>query len=190
MKWATIKMVISLVVQHCWRIKHLDIKTTFFNGDLEEDVFMLQPHGFVKEGSEDLVYKLNHVLYGLKQALCAWCNKINSFLKEQGMTRNELDHNLYSLIENERCVIIILYVDDMMFVGDHTLKLLFLEEQLEKRFEMSKLGIMKLYIGMEFNYFPFGIFLCQKNYAQLIFERFGMENCNPMSTLIQDGLQL
>jgi hypothetical protein len=61
-------MVISLVVQHGWKIKHLDIKTTFFNGDLE-DAFMLQPHGFVKEGSEHLVYKLNRVLYGLKQAL-------------------------------------------------------------------------------------------------------------------------
>jgi hypothetical protein len=44
MKWATIKMVISLVAQHGWKIKHLDIKTTSLNGDLKEDVFMLQPH--------------------------------------------------------------------------------------------------------------------------------------------------
>jgi hypothetical protein len=66
----------------CWKIKHLNIKTTFLNAALEEDVFMLQLHGFVKEGSEHLVYKLNHVLYGLKQALCAMYNKINSFLKE------------------------------------------------------------------------------------------------------------
>ncbi len=49
---------------------------------------------------------------------------------------------------------------------------------------MSKLGIMKLYISMEFNYFPFGIFVSQKNYAQLILERFRMENYNLMSTLI------
>jgi hypothetical protein len=66
MKWAIIRMVISLVVQHGWKIKHLDIKITFLNGDLKEDMFMLQFHGFVKEGSEHLVYKLNCVLYGLK----------------------------------------------------------------------------------------------------------------------------
>jgi hypothetical protein len=75
-------------------------------------------------------------------------------------------------------------VDDMILTCDHTLKLLFFEKQLEKRFEMSKLGMMKLYIGMEFNYFPFGIFVCQKNYAQLIFENFGMENYNLVSTPI------
>jgi len=100
------------------------------------------------------------------------------------MTFNESNHNLYIIIKTGRCVSIILYVDDLMFMGDHTSELLFLEEQLEKRFEMSKLGIMKLYISMEFNYFPFGIFVCQKNYAQLILERFGMENYNLMSTLI------
>jgi hypothetical protein len=66
MKWAIIRMVISLVVQHGWKIKHLDIKIAFLNGDLEEDMFMLQLHGFVKEGNEHLVYKLNCVLYGLK----------------------------------------------------------------------------------------------------------------------------
>ncbi len=152
-------MVISLVAQHGWKLKHLDIKTTSLNGDLKENVFMLQPHGFVKEGNAHLVYKLNHVVYGLKQALRTWYNKVNSFLKEQRMICNELDHNLYIVIENGRCVIIILYVDDLMFTGYHASKLMFLEEQLEKRFEMSKLGIMKVYIGMAFNYFPFGIFV-------------------------------
>ena len=67
-KLNTIRMIIALATKHHWKIHQLDVKSPFLNGDLKEEVYLVQPEGFVKKGEEHLVCRLKKALYGLKQA--------------------------------------------------------------------------------------------------------------------------
>ena len=67
-RWDTIKMVLALATQKSWFVYQLDVKSAFLHGELNEDVFVDQPQGFIKRGEEHKVYKLRRALYGLKQA--------------------------------------------------------------------------------------------------------------------------
>ncbi len=103
-------------------------------------------------------------IYGLKQAPRAWYSKISSFFHTHGLVRSEADQNLYFSISREGLyVILILYVDDILLTGDNTQKIRVLEEKMEKFFEMSRLGLACLYLGIEFIYFPEGILNCRSN---------------------------
>ena len=80
----TIHSMCALAAYHGWNVHHLDIKTTFLNGDLHEEVYGTQPHGFVQKGAENKVCRLKKALYGLKQAPRAWYEKIDAYLAAQG----------------------------------------------------------------------------------------------------------
>lgn len=75
-----VRLLLALAAKNSWEVHHLDVKTTFLNGDIKEEVYVTQPEGFIKEGQENLVYKLTKALYGLRQAPRAWYAKLNSYL--------------------------------------------------------------------------------------------------------------
>lgn len=75
----TIHMIISLATQNQWKIFQMDVKFSFLNGVLEEEVYIEQPSGYLQQGSEGKVYKLNKALYGLKQTPRAWYTRINTY---------------------------------------------------------------------------------------------------------------
>jgi hypothetical protein len=72
-------MLIALAIKHHWKLHQLDVKSTFLNGELKEEVYLTQPEGFVKSGHEHLISKLKKALYGLKQVPRSWYEKIDSF---------------------------------------------------------------------------------------------------------------
>jgi hypothetical protein len=83
-RMTTIRSMCALAAHHGWNVHKLDIKTAFLNGDLHEEVYVTQPHGFVQKGAENKVCKLKKALYGLKQAPRAWYEKIDAYLDAQG----------------------------------------------------------------------------------------------------------
>lgn len=93
----------------------MDVKSTFLNGDLEEEVYVEQPKGFILGNDAKLVCKLKKSLYGLKQALRAWYYRLNKYLQQQGFTKGSIDNNLYTKIENNKLLIIVVYADDVIF---------------------------------------------------------------------------
>jgi hypothetical protein len=93
-KLNTIRVMIALATQHNWKIHQLDVKSAFLNGDLKEEVYLVQPEGFIKKGQEDLVCKLKKALYGLKQAPRSWYIKIDSFFAQKGFVKSKNDPNL------------------------------------------------------------------------------------------------
>jgi len=95
----------------------VDVKTTFLNGVIEEEVYIEQPQGFVIYGRESHVCKLKKALYGLKQAPRAWYAKIDSYLMSLGFTKSDADPNLYYKVEDGFPVILVLYVDDLFLTG-------------------------------------------------------------------------
>ena len=96
-----------------WNLHHMNVKTAFLNGVIEEEVYIEQPQGFKVEGRRTHVCKLKKAFYGLKQALRAWYGRIDSFLTSLDFTKSKADPNLsFKVIEDEP-VILLLYVDDL-----------------------------------------------------------------------------
>jgi hypothetical protein len=94
-KLNTIRVMISLATQHNWKIHQSDVKSAFMNGDLKEEVHLVQPEGFIKKGQEDLVCNLKKTLYGLKQTPISWNINIDSFFAHKGFVKIKNDPNLY-----------------------------------------------------------------------------------------------
>jgi transposase InsO family protein len=189
-RWGTVRTIFALAAHFNWLMQHLDVKTAFLNGDLEEQVFMEQPQGYATPGQGDLVCLLKKALYGLKQAGRAWHIKIDRFLKSLGLLQSHYDGNLYYLKEGTQTLLLILYVDDLLVTGDHTERITWLIQQLLNRFEMTNLGQVTRYLGLELAYTPTGIFIHQTTYAQSIIRDCDMETCNPSHVPMNPGTKL
>ena len=96
----------------------MDVKTSFLNGVIEEEVYIEQPQGFKVEGRRTHVCKLKKAFYGLKQALRAWYGRIDSFLTSLDFTKSKTDPNLYFKVIDDEPVILLLYVDDIFLTGN------------------------------------------------------------------------
>ena len=93
----------------------MDVKFAFLNGNLEEEVYIEQPEGFFLWENNDYVCKLKKALYGLKQAPRAWFSRLDSYLKQQGFKRGATESNLYLKIKDKNMIIVVVYVDDIIF---------------------------------------------------------------------------
>eukprot|EP00253_Pinus_taeda_P010257 PITA_10257 len=142
-------MLISLAAHKKWSIHHMDVKSAFLNGYLEEEVYVEQPQGFEVEGKENNVYKLKKALYGLKQAPRAWYARIDGYFQENGFQRSKNDPTLYYKQECIDILIISLYVDDLLYMGSSSKMNDKFKAAMMNEFEMKGLGIMKYFLGME-----------------------------------------
>ena len=106
-----------MVVTENLHLEQLDVKTAFHHGDLEEDIYMIQPEGFIVQGQENLVCKQRKSLYGLKQAPRQWYKKFDSFMHKIEFKRRETNHYCYVKFFDNSYIILLLYVDDMLIVG-------------------------------------------------------------------------
>ena len=131
-KMSTIKLVLGMVAAENLHLEQLDVKTTFLFGDLEEDIYMIQPEGFILQGQENLFCKLRKSLYGLKQAPRQWFKKFDSFMHRIGFERCEADHCCYVKFFDNSYNILLLYVDDMLIVGSSIEEINDLKKQLSK----------------------------------------------------------
>ena len=139
-KTPTIKTLIALTAIHDLVVHQMDVKTSFLNGDLKEEIYMTQPEGFVVPGQEDKVRKLRKSLYGLKQALKKWYEKFNITLVDTYFVGNSSDTCVYSKMIGSDCVIICLYVDDMLIFGPNVNVINETKNFLSSKFEMKDLG--------------------------------------------------
>lgn len=98
----------------------LDVKSTFLNGKLQEEVYVDQPEGFVLDGKEDKVYRLHKALYGLKQAPRAWYGEIDSYLIQCGFEKSLSETILYTKTRGDKEILIVsIYVDDIVYTGNN-----------------------------------------------------------------------
>nr|GFA18477.1 ribonuclease H-like domain, reverse transcriptase, RNA-dependent DNA polymerase [Tanacetum cinerariifolium] len=113
----TIRILLALVSSHGWRVHHLDVKSAFLNGWLEEEVYVTQPEGYVKANHPEKVYKLSKVLYGLRQAPRAWNSRLDKCLKGLNFTRCGLEYGVYTRKQHGNVLIVGVYVDDLIVIG-------------------------------------------------------------------------
>ena len=115
----SIRILISLASIYKMEIHQMDVRTAFLNGELEEVICMDQPEGFIIKGFENKVCKLVKSLYGLKQAPKQWHEKFDHVMINDGFKINESDKCVYFKCHRDACVIVCLYVDDMLIFGSH-----------------------------------------------------------------------
>ena len=127
-----------------------DVKSAFLNGDLKE-VYVGHHEGFVN-CDENKVYRLKKALYGLKQALRAWYEKVDSYFKENGFERSKNEPTLYVKKKGDvDFLVVCLYVDDMIYMGSSKLIIAEFKFSMMRKFEMSDLGILHYFLGLEVN---------------------------------------
>ena len=120
-RYTSIKTIIALATKMKWKLHKMDVKTTFLNGVIEEEVYIEQPQWFEVEDRKTHVYRLKKDLYGLKQAPRAWYGRIDSFLTSLGFTKSKVDSNLYFKVMNDEPVILLLYEDDLFLTGEENI---------------------------------------------------------------------
>lgn len=174
----TIRFILALAASNNWEIHHLDVKTAFLHGELKETVYVTQPEGFEVKGEENKVYKLKKALYGLKQAPRAWNNKLNEILKGLSFEKCSKEHSLYRRKDRNHFLIVAVYVDDLLVTGSNVKMIIEFKEQMATKFEMSDLGRLTYYLGIEVLQTNGCIMLRQERYAIKILEEAGLSECN------------
>eukprot|EP00253_Pinus_taeda_P014963 PITA_14963 len=129
--------------------EQMDVKTTFLYEDLEEEIYMKQPEGFAVKGKKELVCKLKKSLYGFKQSPRMWYQKFDTFIRGLGFTRSKADHCVYFKLIADRVIYLVLYVDDMLLVGNDKEIIQDLKTQLSSKFDMKDLGAANYILGMK-----------------------------------------
>jgi len=126
----------------------MDVKTTFLNDMIEEEVYVEHPEGFETFDRESHVCRLMRTSCGLKQSPHVWYTRIDSYFTRLGFTKSEADVNLYHIVVEGRLLIIVLYVGDLILTGDdHLIK--YCKEDLAREFEMKDMGLMHYFVDME-----------------------------------------
>ncbi|GJV85934.1 zinc finger, CCHC-type containing protein [Tanacetum coccineum] len=138
---STIRLLIAMTSIHNLIIHQMDVKTTFLNGDLDEEVYMNQSQGFIMAGNENKMCKVIKSLYGLKQAPKQWHQKFDEVVLSNGYLLNQVDKCLYRKFdESGKRVIICLYVDDKLIFGTNQVQVDLTKEFLSSRFSMKDIG--------------------------------------------------
>eukprot|EP00253_Pinus_taeda_P018130 PITA_18130 len=159
--------------------------------NLKENVFMSQPEGFAVKGHEHKVCKLVKYLYGLKQAPQAWYEKLTEHILKLNFNHLDLDDaTLFVKKVGKTVVYLVVYVDDLLMTGNNESYIASIKKELETSFEMIDLGYVHYYLGIKVTQHPMSIFLSQKKYIGDLLTRFGMTECNSLTTPMEKNLKL
>nr|GEW75962.1 copia protein [Tanacetum cinerariifolium] len=172
----------SLRMQHTFTVYQMNVKTTFLYGPLKEEVYVNQPDGIVDPYHPDKVYRLKKALYGLKQAPRVWYDELFTFLVSKGFSKGFIDPTLFITKHGEDILLVQIYVDDIIFGSTNPKLSKQFEKLMHNKFEMSVMGELKLFLGIQIYQSPRGIFINQAKYAQEILIKHGMTSCDSIGT--------
>nr|GEZ04353.1 retrovirus-related Pol polyprotein from transposon TNT 1-94 [Tanacetum cinerariifolium] len=185
-----IRLFLAYVAHKDFIVFQIDVKTTFLNGILKEEVYVGQPPCFVSKQYPYHVYALDKALYGLKQAPRAWYDVLLQFLIDSSFQKGSIDTTLFIKKKGKHIMLIQIYVDDIIFGSTNLKYCTKFSDLMVKHFEMSMMGEMKFFLGLQVNPFSNGIFINQSNYILDILKRFAMENCDTVPTPLVEQAKL
>jgi hypothetical protein len=148
-KFATLRVILSIVAIENLECHQLDVKTAFLNGDITEELYMYQPRGFVVDGEENKICKLNKAIYGLKQASRSWFLKLDNFLLKIGFKRCTSDYGLYVKQNELEKNFLLVYVDDILLITKDVAKMDEIKAEFFREFDMVDLGEISVFLNWE-----------------------------------------
>ncbi|KAI4380254.1 hypothetical protein MLD38_006467 [Melastoma candidum] len=170
------RIMVALVAHFDLELHQMDVKTTFLNGNILENVYMEQPEGF---GSEHMVYKLKKSIYGLKQASRQWYLMFDEVVSSFGFIENPFNQCVYIRTSGSSFIFLVLYVDDILLASNDLALLHETKEMLSSSFDMKDLGEAAYVLGIEIcrNRSRNVLGLSQRSYIDKVLERFAMLSC-------------
>ena len=170
----------ALVAHFDLELHQMDVKTAFLNGEIEEEVYMTQPEGFISEKGNHLVFKLKKSIYGLKQASRQWYMKFHNIITSFGFEENIVDQCIYIKVSGSKFTFLVLYVDDILLASNNLGLIRETKRFLSQNFDMKDIGEASYVLGIEIHRDRSKkiLGLSQKAYINKILERFNMRNCS------------
>jgi hypothetical protein len=193
-KYDTVWILLALAAKFDIELDQIDIYTTFLNAELKEDIYLKQPAGFEDPEHPNWVWKLEKVLYGLKQASYEWNQTLNKYLQEEGFrfVRSEADHSLYVLHEGSKVIWLMVYVDNMLTASNFHDYLNSFKIWPKQHFDLTDMGPTRHFLSMHIMHDceKCTLSVSQKTYLEKILENTGMSQCNPVGTPMTPGVAL
>nr|GEV58009.1 retrovirus-related Pol polyprotein from transposon TNT 1-94 [Tanacetum cinerariifolium] len=173
-----------------FKLQKMDVKSTFLYGTIEEEVYVCQPHCFEDLHFPNKVYKVEKALYGLHQALRAWYETLSTYLLENGFRRGTIDKTLF--IKKDICDILLVqvYVDDIIFGSTKKSLCDEFKKMMHKRFQISFMGELTFFLGLQVKQKDDGIFISQDKYVADILKKFDFTTMKTVSTLMEPNKAL
>ncbi|GJT01644.1 retrovirus-related pol polyprotein from transposon TNT 1-94 [Tanacetum coccineum] len=178
-KMVTVRTFLSVAASKKWELHQMDVYNAFLHGELNEEVYMRLPPGFVARGKHT-VCRLKKSLYGLKQAPLCWFAKLVRALKDFDFVQSLYDYSLFTYIRDEVRVHVLVYVDDLIVGGNNLEKIKEFKAYLSECFHMKDLGALRYFLGLEIAQSKDGIYLCQSK----------LLGCKPMSFPMDENHKL
>ena len=190
-KATTLRALLAVIAHEDMEADQVDVKTAFLHGHIEEEIYCEQPPAF-HDGTSNS-WRLHKALYGLKQAPRQWFKKLGSQFESMGFRRSDGDAALYvKKGKGQSTIYVLTHVDDMIIASKNVAEVDLVKQQLRKEFEISDLGPVLFFLGMEIvrDRQTRQLTLSQKRYTLDVLRRFDMTNCNSKSIPITVGSQL
>ena len=169
-----------------FKVFQMDVKSAFLNGELEEEVYVEQPPGFINSKYPDHVYILDKALYGLKQAPRSWYETLALFLLENGFTRGTIDKTLFYRNHGKDLLLVQIYVDDIIFGSTNDKLCQRFAKLMQSKYQMSMMREMSYFLGLQIKQSEDGIFINQAKYTRNLLKRFNLQDyataTTPMAT--------
>ncbi|GJR89598.1 retrovirus-related pol polyprotein from transposon TNT 1-94 [Tanacetum coccineum] len=177
-----VRLFIAYAAHKSFTVYQMDVKTAFLYGPLKEEVYVNQPDGFVEPYHPDKGYHLKKALYGLKQAPRSWYDELTNFLVSKGFSKGSIDPTLFITKHGEEILLVQIYVDDIIFSSTNPKLSKRFGKLMHNKFDMSMMGELKFFLGIQIHQSPRGIFINQAKYAQEILKKHGMTSCDSIGT--------
>ena len=188
----SIRILLAIAAFYDYEIWQMDVKTAFLNGDLEEEVYMVQPEGFIDPENAKKICKLKRSIYGLKQASRSWNIRFDREIKKLGFVKLEDEPCVYKMISGSVVIFLVLYVDDILLFGNSIPEMRNVKSSLESVFSMKDLGEASYILGIKIyrDRSKRLIGLSQDTYLDKILKRFGMADSKKGAIPMVTGTRL
>ncbi|GKD37035.1 putative ribonuclease H-like domain-containing protein [Tanacetum coccineum] len=163
-------------------VYQMDVKSAFLYGKIKEEVYVCQPLGFEDPKFPDRVYKVEKALYGLHQAPRAWYETLSTYLLDNGFQRGQIDKTLFIKRVKGYILLVQVYVDDIIFRSTKKSLCTKFEKLTHKKFQMSSIGELTFFLGVQVTQKDDGIFISQDKYVDEILKKFGFSTVKTAST--------
>ncbi|GJV03456.1 putative ribonuclease H-like domain-containing protein [Tanacetum coccineum] len=171
-------------------VYQIDVKSAFLYGKIEEEVYVCQPLGFEDPEFPDRVYKVEKALYGLHQAPRAWYETLSTYLLDNGFQRGQIDKTLFIKRVKGDILLVQVYVDDIIFGSTRKEMCTEFEKMMHKKFQMSSMGELTFFLGLQVTQKDDGIFISQDKYVDEILKKFGFSTVKTASTPMETSKPL
>ncbi|GJW59230.1 retrovirus-related pol polyprotein from transposon TNT 1-94 [Tanacetum coccineum] len=186
----SIRILLAYACALDFKLYQMDVKSAFLNGFINEEVYVAQPPGFIDFAKPNYVYKLRKALYGLKQAPKAWYDRLKAFLIKHNYSMGMVDNTLFTKKKDSNIIIVQIYVDDIIFGSTCQEMCDDFAKIMHDEFEMSMMGELNFFLGLQIKQLDDGIFFNQSKYIKEMLKKFGLEDSKPIKTPISTETKL